>query len=154
VADSLRELVMKNIKTTLATITTGGGYANTVASVQRYRTGGQSQTVFPMIIIREGAETSKDEPLGKISHQLAVDLLLIVVHDPATDARESDEVMNSFLADVQKAMLTDRSRGGYAVDTKLLGSEPLDVEDSNTDVQQVCSWEVHYRHSNTNPAVA
>jgi len=145
--DSIRELVMKNIKTTLAAI-------SGIASVQRYRTGGQSQVAFPMIIIREGAEASKDEPIGKITHHLTVDLLLIVVHDAATDARESDEVMNSFLADAQKAMLADRSRGGHAVDTKLLGSEPLDVEDANTDVQQVCTWEIQYRHSNTDPAVA
>lgn len=156
-ADSIRELIIKNVKTTLEGITLAAGYTNAVASVQRFRQSGQSQVAFPMIIIREGAETSKDGPMGispKITHQLTIDLLLIVVHDEATDARQSDEVMNSFLADVQKAMLVDRTRGGYAVETNLTGSEPLDVEDAQRDIEQVVSWEVQYRHSATDPCVA
>ena len=153
-ADSIRELIIKNIKTTLEGITTGAVYNNTAASVQRFRQSGQSQVAFPMVIIREGAETSKDVPLGKITHHLIIDLLLIVVHDESSDARQSDEVMNSFLADVQKAMLADRTRGGHAVETNLQGSEPLDVEDAQRDIEQVVSFEVQYRHSATDPCVA
>jgi hypothetical protein len=142
---------MKNIKTTLEGITTGAGYNNTIVSVQRSKQSGQATVATPCIIIMAGDEEATDVPDPLITKLLTVFLFCIARQDDVTDTRSGDEVLNAFQADVEKALLTTRTRGGYAIDTQPLASIELDIEEGFPELSRLLKTEVHYRQLNTDP---
>lgn len=152
--DSIRESIMKDIKATLEGVTVGAGYANTIASVQRFRQAGQSTLQVPCVFLIETTEEAADGPDPLITKHLTVVLYVVTRQDESTDSRSGDEVMNSLRADIEKAVLSTRTRGGYAIDTKPLGSEEMDLEVGGPDLKTQLHFEVMYRHQNTDPTAA
>lgn len=155
-ADSVRELILKDIVTTLQGVTAANGYANTLHSVQRFRQAGQTLVDVPMCVVMEGDDSvSFEGPLsgaGSLTtRHLTVNLVLIHRQDDETDPRPATEVMNSLLADVQKAMLSRYQRGGHAIDTTELGIGELDVEQGQPELLQTIAFRVHYRHRFDDP---
>lgn len=155
-ADSVRELILKDIVTTLQTVTVANGYGNTLQSVQRFQQGGQVLSETPMVVVMEGEDqVSAQGPLsgsvGLTTRNLTVNTVLIHRQDDETDARPATEVMNSLVADVQKAMLTTFSRGGHAIDTTELGIGELDAEEGQPELVQTIAFRVQYRHRFDDP---
>lgn len=157
-AESVRELILKHIATTLEGVTVAAGYANTLQSVQRFRQSGQVVAEVPLCVIMEGEDQIEMEgPLsgtGSLStRKMTVNLVLIHRQDEETDARPATEVMNSLVADVQKAMLGGErfQRGGHALDTKEIGIGELNVEEGQPELVQTVAFQVQYRHRYDDP---
>jgi len=116
-ADSVRELILKNLKTTLEGVTVANGYATTVASVQRFLQPGQTLASVPTILILEGDDEAATGPLsgstGLTRRTLTVRLVLITRQDPATATISASEEMNRIIADVQKVLQVDPRRARH-----------------------------------------
>ena len=157
-ADSVRELILKYIVTTLQGVTVGNGYANTLQSVQRFQQAGQTLADVPLCVVMEGEDSvSLEGPLagaGSLTtRQLIVNLVLIHRQDDEVDPRPATEVMNSLLADVQKAMLggSRYTRGSHAIDTTEIGIGELDVEEGQPELVQTIAFRIQYRHRFDDP---
>ena len=153
-ADSVRELIMKDVRTTLLGITTVNGYVNQMQSVQRFQQDGQQLADVPMAVLVDGGDEVNDErPLELQSRALSVSVVLIHRQDTAVDARSSSEVMNSLIADVQKAMQVDQTRGGLAVNTIEQGIGEIDAQEGEPELMQAISYRILYRHRRVDPTI-
>ena len=157
-ADSVRELILKALVTTLEGVTVANGYAHTLRSVQRFRQAGHTLAAVPMVVVMEGEDSVAAEgPLagaGSLTtRNLIVNLVLIHRQDDDTDPRPSTELMNSLLADVQKAVLggTRYTRGGHAIDTTELGIGELDADEGQPELVQTIAFRIQYRHRFDDP---
>lgn len=153
-ADSVRERIMKNIQTTLEAITVANGYANTLNAVERVLQRGQSSQP-PMAYVLEGDDdVIAQAPLGYLSRNLNVGILLVEQQDDAIDARSASEVMSGLIADVQTAMMLDHRRGDLAINTEEVAVSPIQIEEGQPLLMPTIAYRIHYRHLLTDPSVA
>jgi hypothetical protein len=155
-ADSILELIMQNVKTTLETITTGNGYSNTIASVQRFSQSGQVLASTPVCVLMQGGDNvDSDGPLAGasslVTRSLTVSVVIIHRQNLDIDTRSASEAMNSLIQDVQKAMLADYTRGNNAIDTSEIGIGELDSEEGEPELVQTVGFKITYRHRRTDP---
>ena len=146
---------MKNLQTTLQGITVANGYANTLLAVERVLQRGQSSQA-PMAYVLEGDDdVTTNEESGQIGlllrRTLTVGIVLIVQQDEAVDARSASEVMNSLIADVQKALQGDYQRGGVAIDTHEHSISPVQTEEGMPVLSSTVAYRIEYRHRRTDP---
>ena len=146
---------MKHIKATLEGITMALGYANTLLAVERVLQSGQSLQA-PMAYVLEGDDDILNHEAsgqsGLLLHRtLNVGVVLVVQQDEDTDARSASEVMNSLIADVQKAMQVDYARGGYAIDTHEHGISAVQIEEGQPELSSTVAYRIDYRHRRTDP---
>lgn len=145
---------MKNIQAALQTITVENGYANTLNAVERVLQAGQSSQP-PMAYAIEGDDDVISEaPLGFLSRQLSVGVVLVVQQDDAIDARSASEAVNSLVADVQKKMQEDERRGDLAVNTVETGVSPVQIEEGMPILTATVAYRINYRHSRLDPTMA
>lgn len=153
-ADSVRERIMKNLHTALESITVANGFANTLNAVERTLQRGQS-TQPPMAYLLEGDDdVTSEAPLGYLSRQLQVGVVLLVQQDEAVDARSASEVMNSLIADVQRKLQEDERRGNLATLTEESGVSPVQIEEGQPVLSCAVGYRIQYRHSRLDPTVA
>ncbi len=150
-ADSIRERIVQDVVSTLEGIRVSNGFDLDVQSVLRARLPGVKVQEFPTILVVEQSET-KDQPatpgglLGKWAASLSVALICWVRHEEM--AREA----NRLLANVEKALMADLTRGGLAVLTNLVSNEMFvteDIEAPKAGITVVI--EVRYRHAEQDP---
>lgn len=152
-ADSVKESCVKNLKTTLETVTEANGYANTIQSVQRATYRGQTSLAKPYIVIEQGPETAEDTNNIHIGKRLQV-ALLIYWSQLDTDDRSTDEYLNSLQADIEKAVMGNRMLNGKAIDVSPIGAEEMDlVNEQGVIVELVfaLTFEISYRHNMADP---
>jgi len=148
---------MKNIQAALAAITVANGYANTMNAVERVLQRGQSSQP-PMCYVIEGDDDANQGPIfgpdSLLSRHLQVGVVLVVQQDEEIDARSASEAMNSLIADVQKKMQEDFSRGGLAVNTEETGVSPVQIEEGLPILSATVAYRIAYRHRRTDPTIA
>ena len=118
------ELVAQRMKTQLETILVSNGYENTVNRVVRPRRTSEGNRPQPLDIwmLQDDMERDEDNDLagdpagiGWIT-PYALDC---VIRQAEASKLPMDQVINSFVADVQKALMVDNTWGGIATDTRL-----------------------------------
>ena len=148
---------MKNIQTTLETITVANGYATTLNAVERVLQRGQSSQ-SPMAYVLEGDDDAKQGPIfgadSLLSRNLNVGVVLVVQQDEDTDSRSASEVMNGLIADVQKAMQVDYSRGGLAVNTEESSVSAVQIEEGMPVLSSTVAYRISYLHRRTDPTIS
>lgn len=157
--DSVRERIVKQIQATLEGITVGNGYGQSMVSVQRFMQGGQETSQTPTCVLMEGDDSVDMEgPLaGSFSlTSRTMNVSVVVVHqqDDSVDSRSAAEVMNALVADVQKALQVDPTRGGLALDTMEVGLGELDAHEGQPELIQAVAFRIKYRHRRTDPTIA
>lgn len=153
-ADSVRELIMKHVRTTLLGVTTAAGYMNQLQSVQRFQQDGQQLADVPMAVLVEGGDdVDSERPIELTARALTLSVVVIHRQDPAVDTRSASEVMNSLIADVQKAMQVDQTRGGLAINTIEQGIGEIDVQEGEPELVQAISYRILYRHRRVDPTI-
>lgn len=154
-ADSVREQIMKHVQATLEGITVENGYTNTLRSVQRFRQDGQELANLPAAILIEGGDdVDLNGPLELTSRTMTVSVVLIQQQDTDVDAQSASELMNSLIADVQRAMQVDHRRGGVAIDTTESGIGDMNVDEGQPELVQTIGYRIAYRHLRNDPTQA
>ncbi len=148
---SIRESILGNIKTTLAAMTVAGGYNYAPATVERWKQKGQSTQASPHIIIHAGPENKHPGPDPQQTCVLSL-LIEYGYRQDDTDTTESDTIVSKLLEDIEKALLADNTRAGYAEDTTITGNIPFEVVDGQPRFGIMVQVEVQYKHALLNPA--
>lgn len=147
---------MKHLQSTLEAITVANGYATTLNAVERVLQRGQSSQP-PMAYVLEGDDDANQGPIfgadSLLSRTLNVGVVLVVQQDEDTDSRSASEAMNSLIADVQKAVQVDHSRGGLAVNTEESSVSAVQIEEGLPVLSSTIAYRVSYRHRRTDPTI-
>lgn len=151
-ADTIREKIMDNIKTVLETITTGNGYENTIASVQRWRQTGNNLKNLPAVIVEEGPEDNEEDAFPLATCKLTV-FLTLFIRQLESDSTDTGEKLNSLLGDIKKALKVDITRDSNAVDTSFKSITPFETDEGQTAAGLIIETFVLYRHQQTDPTV-
>ena len=151
--DSRREQIMKNIKVVLEQIKTDSGYENTIKNVQRFDDRGNNSTETPYIVILEDDDDARPEPDPNYTYNFPI-MIDVFISQTAEDLLSTAERVNSILADVQKALMADHTRGGVAITTDLLGSSPFSKTQGQPNSGITQRIIVEYQCSRTDPTAA
>jgi len=149
--DTVREKIMEDIKTTLEGISKANGYNNDIASIQRWRQGGNPRLNVPCIVINAGPEEKDPVPNPLTTCRLTVNIDVWIRHDEDDVPGSTDTILNSLLGDVEKALMVDIKRGDYAVDTIIQRNIPFETAEGEPYAGIIVDVEIHYRHKITNP---
>jgi hypothetical protein len=126
----VKEAILRDLESALAAITAGADYYTSVARVTRVDTVPIDLPEFPAIVITPlGTEY---DPPGQATtlaihghYRIRATLIVRTRTDAVAD-------LENFIRDVHKAILVDTTRGGRAIDTRLVSDEvyyPTDIEE-------------------------
>lgn len=151
-ADTVREKILADLKSTLEGLTTGNGYNFDFTSdtVQRQSIHGNSTTELPMIVVSPGDQSQK--PLANaLSHcSLEVFLPAFYTHQP-TDSISTDGRLNQLEGDIKKIVMVDETRGGNALSTQVTSTSPFEPEEEQRYAGIVIALLIEYRHLTSDP---
>src|SRR5688500_106919 len=123
---SVRESILANIKTTLQAIAQGGvpaaGYSTPVKQLFRWGTIGIGALEFAILVFGDVNDAYTRNSLQLLHRTTTV----VIEGYHKLDSTSDDEVaqtVTALLADIEKALMGDVSRGGFAVDTILKSNE-------------------------------
>jgi len=143
---SIRENIIQDVKQTLEDMSAGAGYHYDWEHVYLFP---PSQIhAYPSALVSENGERQADLAYPKIERVLEIEIYGIhrvitsVADAPSTSARQ-------LIADLERALMQDPTRGDNAVDSRLLRTEPPLLGDDW--VQVVVVIEVVYHTSRTDP---
>ena len=144
------EQIAQAIEARLKTITTDNGYQFTVAGVARpTREGGYKPRDKLLVLQQENPEEADDQPAmyRQWWQPWRIDLY---VKPPDKSITPIDQTVNIYRAEVEKALLTDRTFGGLALDARIrpqIDWETVDGAFEGTSIMLA----VLYRHLETDP---
>ena len=121
------ELIAQNVATTLGGITTAGGYENTLTVERAKRLGnipGDRRVVIHQGDARK--ESPEDDSRAHITWNQSFLCTAFAVESEAS-VTAIDQRINSLRADMEKALMVDPTRGGYALDTFI--EDPINFSD-------------------------
>jgi len=150
---TIRERILANIKTTLEAITIANGYVNTIASVQRWDKRGNPLRQVPCIVVNAGQEEKQMSPNPYFTCRLSVYLDVWIRQDEA-DATATDVILSGILGDIEKAMMIDNTRGGFAIDTNIKSNVPFETVEGQPHAGLTIELEVLYQHTQSDPSIA
>lgn len=154
--DTVREKIFLDLVTTLSGISVANGYENNIASVERWNMNGNNKASVPAIIINSGPEKDSDSVAYNLTHCLLTVFLELWVRQNETEsaATATDRLLNSLLGDIKKALQTDVTRGGVAVDTEVTDIESFETIEGQQHAGLIITLEIEYRHQQQDPKVA
>lgn len=153
-AETIREKIIEDIKTTLETITIANSYQNDIQSVQRWKQSGNSLIQVPCIIVNAGPEEKEQRPGLMTSCKLSVMIDLWIRHDENDVPGSTDKLLNSLLGDIEKALMADYQRSNNAVNTRILRNISFEAVEGQPYAGLIIEVEVEYRHKTTDPTQA
>lgn len=152
--------IMTNLAAAIATVTTGNGYAVTVAAVHQPATvadfGRTPPGDYIVQLVQEDPEIAEEASYNgnppRVGWRQPVSMDLIYrPSDAATGSLQA--ALNLFEAEVIKAIMADTTRGGLAIDTQL--SPPRWWTDpSEGTVGKTLMIVITYRHKENDPTTA
>lgn len=148
---SIRSAIASNIITALQAIQTGNGYANTVQSVFLWRDNLASTLDTPFINVAALYETKAEGPHPALSCYLNASIECYIAFTPEDgDVVSGWTAIEPLIADVEKAILADNTRGGNAITTFVDGWSIPPQEREGLLVATV-NVRVQYRHQWKDP---
>ena len=147
-ADTIRQKILDNMKTTLEGITVAAGYANDV-NVQEWQQKGndlEPAATTPVIVINMGPEEKEHKPSFIINCILDVVLDVWVISPANTETK-----LNSLLGDIEKILAIDHTRGGYAENTHLINAVTFETVRGQPYAGITITVKIKYKHSSTDP---
>jgi hypothetical protein len=147
---TIRENILENLKTTLESISIASGYHNDIASVQRWRQSGNSLVAVPCIVINAGPEEKEPAPNPFTTCKLTV-YLDAWIRQAQDDPQSTDTLLNSLLGDIEKALMLDYTRGGYAKDTNIKSNVLFETLEGQPQAGIIVELEIIYQHRQNDP---
>ena len=151
---SVRESIVANITTVLGTVTTGNGYENTLASVQRFMQDGLTVATIPTAVVNFESERKSIGPADRSTCDLNVTIDIWAIHDTDSVSGSTATLVDSLAADVEKAVMQDTSRGGNARETEVESVSPFRLAEGQPYVGATVSLRITYVHSISDPYTA
>lgn len=121
-ANSTRKRILDDIKTTLAAITTGGGYNFTVGGAQRgYRHfNSVPEDAFPYACIAGADEKRRNVTNRELRSDVLASIVgWVKITGDANDTAAVEQAIDNLIEDFTKALYVDITRGGIATLTEI-----------------------------------
>ena len=144
--DSVQEQIIKKIVVAMTGIPG-------VNSVQRHEASGVDLGNMPTILVREG---DCGVELTQSSHQFIrrrLEVYFVIANgiDEAAEARSGSEVMNAFIAEIEKAIGADERWGGLALMTAPPEYLTMEIDAETPHLARGLRTEITYEHERGNP---
>lgn len=154
-ADTVKERIMKQIVARLETISRANGYANDIASVQRYTLGGLNLNTVPVLYVREGDDTVNREKSARPAVARQLEVYVTVLHRPEVgETRSGDEILGSLCSDVERCLMADPTRSRLALWTHNPDWMEVAIEDDLPHLGKALLFTIDYRHHFQSPEQA
>jgi hypothetical protein len=152
---SVREAIISNIVTTLSGMTIAGGYNFDYPQAQKLKLSGQDLGTKPAIVVVVGGETKNQEQYmtDLVVCTLEVWVFVWADHPAAQSALSSDELMDRYVRDIERALMADVTRGNNARDTMIAGHEKVELAEGGGQMTVRVDVFVEYQHIITDPNV-
>lgn len=151
-ANTIRELIFQNIKTTLQGILQRSGYENTIDADNVILIHGKkddSAYKEPIIYIYPGTERTNLEKGEKGYDYNELEVQIEAFIRGTKDTMNTN--INKMLGDLKKSLGADPTRGGVAIDTIFVGSEAFLTDLTSEKAGIVLVLEIHYEHKYGDP---
>lgn len=146
-ARSIREAIMQDLLVALRAITAASGFHANMAFVERNEEGWLNRRKeYPCAFLAEGKEEVSDGPIGWWTRKLDVTVWVSCQRQGAIT-----EELNRCIADVEQKVMEDMRRGGYAIQTDLVGSQQYVTEVGDPVGLAAVEIRITYRTSRQNP---
>jgi len=146
-ATSVRETILDRVVTQLATITTGGGYEQTLTKVYRPQVAVLDIAQFPCVVVRDLGDEARWHLRGAYENTMTLELLAYVEKG---DGDDRSEALSDLIADIVKLCAADETWNAnarrswvMAVVTSIEAEKPYAVG--------VVTLKILYRVTRTNP---
>jgi hypothetical protein len=146
--EPIRELVMRNLVTTLEGVRQGDTYWTTIGSVSRELGAPTDHAGVHVALYSPADRASEREGRGVYGATLTEMEVHVIAFAPREIA--SDTAAMRLAADIEYAVLQDRERGTYALNTWPLG-RTITTPEQATYAEIVVRFVVQYRHAFGNP---
>ena len=147
----IRESIMQNILTAVQGITVAAGYNNTVTA-ERWKRQGNPLAAVPYVVVYAGPEDKSPGPDPQTTCEFTVilDVWMQLDDDSAT---LPDAALSSLILDIEKAVMADHTRGGYAEDTQIINNVPFESVEGHSYFGTIITLQITYKHKTTDPAL-
>lgn len=151
--DSIQERIVKKIAGAMGQITVANGYQNTINSVQRHQWSGIDLNNMPTILVKEG---DCDVDLTRSSHQrirrtLELFLVVCIQQDEQTDTRSGGEILNSYVADIEKRLGASQNWDGLALMTEPPSYLSIEIDAETPHLARGLRTQISYEHVRSDP---
>lgn len=147
-AESIKEKILQDIEATLRGITLAAGYANDIGSVERGMVSPVEIQAFPAALIIPTADNPEAGPSSVKRRAFSLSLRLwVAVH------KEASSHLESFIADVERAMMVDPRRGALAFDTEEGNTTYLYLVEKEAQAGGEIEYTIYYRTQIGDPSV-
>jgi len=153
VGDSIEQIVIDDLYSTIAAISSDlNEYATTVARVYEMEGDLTQVAELPAVVIIPQAATEEYLTTNTVTVTLPLAILCGVYAEPNNDGRNLwARQVRAFVADVKQAITQDPSRGGYALDTRILRTELFDATQDTPVAGAQVSATITFRHRHNDP---
>jgi hypothetical protein len=150
----IRESILAELETTLNTIRTTGGYNYNVTAERWKRSGNpmaEAAEGAPKVVIYAGPEDKEPGPDPQTSSKWSIILdCWMVLTEDSTEL--PDTALNKLLLDIEKAIMIDYTRGGYAEFTQEVSVVPFTYTEGRAYFGVLITLDIQYKHRNTDPS--
>lgn len=141
-ANSVQTSILNDIVTTIGAIAAGATYTRTVRCCSRNVKTLANVPTFDAVWIA-GATSLKTIPLNSAKVEVVMTVTLMGV---VQDHNDLGAAVDALEADIEKALMVDYTRGGYAIDSRVVRTEEIAFEAEEPLAGIEMDVQVIYRH--------
>ena len=150
-ADSIKEKILKSVTEDLGIISMATGYSNDIQLVERWEQLGQNKASLPAIFVHTGSEAKENRPSIVTHCKLVVYAVLWAIHDRNAFPVPTDEYLNLFAADIEKALMVDEQRDQLAERTTVTDIDFFELQEGQAFVGVIVEMSIEYKHKRGDP---
>jgi hypothetical protein len=148
VADTRKHTIIDNCLAAIGAITHGATYERTVRTISRNVLSLPESPVNDTVWVESTTQTK--EPLAS-----ALSLVtLVITFGAIVESSDLGKACDDIEADIERALAVDVTRGGYAIDTRVIHTEDAPLESGAPLAGVRVDVEIKYRHADGNPYAA
>ena len=154
---SIIESIAQDVLATVNGVTVAAGYHQTLSGLRPPRLPGADEAFDNNTVVLAQSNPTRDTDnsgMGNAAMLAWRQPFALIAYVIASDSETSslDARINEVRSDLEKALMADRTRGGYAIDTQILEPELFDFDPATTGIIVMC--EVFYRTREDDPFTA
>jgi len=148
---TVKEQILEDLEKSLKGIKRINGFDNNIEVVERWDQRGNDKSTIPCLFIHTGNETKENRPSFVTGCTLTAHLDLWTIHDKAKYPGSTDELLNSFAYDIEKAVMADIQRSGLAERTTVSDIDLFETVEGQPYAGVITTLEIKYRHKTGDP---